>query len=299
MRKKNLFSAVAAVFFLCWFLGSDEGNSSTRPVKTITKITALRLFDRIPLWTFDKSVKQYNRKGQLVSSSYYNGHVCDSRYVYTYTPFDSLHQTVWLTGEELKAQRIDVNEYDSLHRLHQQRVYQINQIKADTFPEEQTAYFYNQHHQRTRTVHQLFNQRDTSVTTAVFAYRYNPHGLVSTRTYTFRSLYIPTKTTTTQYRYDPQGRLLARLEEDGDSIYYLRNRKGQVIEERQPRYPLTLTNKYWYDARGNQIKAYLDIDEGRVYDYTYDAQNRLRKVSNPGSLFFILNGGEAYAYEYY
>lgn len=299
MRKKILFSALAAVFCLWIFLRNDDGHSSTRPVRTITKTTALRLFDKIPIWTVYKSEEQYNLKGQRVSTSYYNGQACDSRYVYTYTPFDSLHQTVWLTGEALKGQRIDVNIYDSLHRLHHQLVYQINQIKADTFLEEKTAYFYNQHNQRTRQVYQIFNQRDTSVTTGVFAYHYNPQGLVSTRTYMFRALYIPAKTKTTHYRYDPQGRLLARLEEAGDSIYYLRNRKGQLIEERQLTYPLTLTNKYWYDARGNQTKAYLDIDEGRVYEYAYDAQNRLRKVSNPGSLLFILKGGETYTYAYY
>lgn len=298
MRKKILFSALAAVFFLWLFPGNDDGHSSTRPVRTITKTTALRLFGKIPIWTVDKSVKQYNQKGQLVSTSYYNGQTCDSRYLYTYTPFDSLHQTVWLTGEELHGQRMDVNEYDSLYRLHQQLVYQIN-LKADTSLEEKTAYFYNQHNQRTRKVYRIFNQQDTSVTTGIFAYHYNPQGLVSIRTYTFRALYIPAKTTTTHYCYDLQGRLLARLEEDGDSIYYLRNRKGQLIEERQPTYPLTLTNKYWYDAHGNQIKAYLDIGEGRVYEYAYDAQSRLRKVSNPGSLLFIIKGGETYAYEYY
>lgn len=299
MRKKILFPALAVVFFLCLFLGNDEGNSSTRPVRTITKTTVLRLFGKIPIWTIDKSEEQYNRNGQLVSTSYYNGQVCDSRYVYTYTKFDSLQQTVWLTGKELQGQRIDVNVYDSLHRLHQQVVYQINQIEADTSLEEKTAYFYNQQNQRTRTVHQIFNQQDTSVTTSVFAYHYNPQGLVSTCAHTFRALYIPARTTTTHYRYDLHGCMLAKLEETGDSIYYLRNRKGQLIEECHPTYPLTLTNKYWYDARGNKIKAYLDIDEGRVYEYDYDAQKRLRNVFNPGSLLFVLKGGETYAYEYY
>lgn len=297
MRKKILLAVLAFVCFRWLFFGPDN-QSSPRPVRTITRTPDLRLFNHIPLWRFDKSVEQYNRKGQLVAHSFYNGQVCDSRYVYTYTPFDSVRQEIWLTGEALKAQRIDVNEYDSLHRLHQQLVYQIN-LKADTTLEEKTAYFYNQHNQRTRKVYQIFNQQDTSVTTGMFAYHYNPQGLVSTRTYTFRARYIPVKTTTTQYRYDPHGRLLAKLEDDGDSTYYLRNSMGQVIEERQPRYPLTLTNKYGYDARGNKTTAYLNIDEGRVYEYTYDAQNRVRKVTNPGSLLFILKAGEDYAYEYY
>lgn len=297
MRKKILLAVLAFVCFRWLFFGPDT-QSSPRPVRTITRTTDLRLFDYIPLWRFDKSVEQYNPTGQLVTKSFYQGQVCDSRYVYSYTPFDSVRQEIWLTGEALKAQRIDVNEYDSLHRLHQQLVYQIN-LAADTTLEEKTTYSYNQHNQRTRKVYQIFNQQDTSVTTGIFAYQYDPQGLVSTRTYSFRALYIPVKTTTTQYRYDPHGRLLARLVDDGDSTYYLRNSRGQVIEERQPRYPLTLTNKYEYDARGNQTRVYLDIDEGLVYEYTYDAQNRVRKVTNPGGLLFLLKAGEAYAYTYY
>jgi hypothetical protein len=60
-----------------------------------------------------------------------------------------------------------------------------------------------------------------SVTTAVFAYHYNPQGLVATRAFSFRVLYIPTSTTLTHYSYDPKGRMLAKLEEKGDGIYYI------------------------------------------------------------------------------
>ena len=298
MRKKILLSALTAVFLLWLFSGNNDGNSSTRPVKKITKTTALLLLNRIPVWTFYKSVKEYNVKGQLVSTSYYDGQVCDSKYVYSYTPFDSLQQTIWLTGEQLHGQRIDVNEYDRFHRLHQQLVYEIT-LDADTSLDEKTAYFYNQKSQPVQSVNRIFNRQDTSVTTSVFAYRYTPQGLVATKTYTFRVQYIPVRTTTTQYRYDAKGRLLAKLEEAGDSIYYLRNGKGQLIEERKRSYPMTLTDKYWYDARGNQIKAYLDIDEGRIYEYVYDPQNRLRKEYSPSSFLFLLKGCKTYAYEFY
>jgi hypothetical protein len=218
--------------------------------------------------------------------------------VYSYTPFDSLQQTIWLTGEQLHGQRMDVNEYDSLHRLHHQLVYQIN-LDADTSLEEKTAYFYNQKNQPVQTVHRIFNRQDTSVTTSVFAYCYNPQGLVATRAHTFRAQYIPTRTTTTQYSYDSKGHLLAKLEESGDSIYYIRNVKGQLIEKRHPTHPLTLTDKYWYDEWGNKIKTYLDIDEGRIYEFAYDSQNRLRKAYSPGSFLFLLKGCETYSYEFY
>jgi hypothetical protein len=298
MRKTILLPTLAAVFLLWLVIDNNDNNSSTRPVKKITKASALLLGGKIPIWTFGKSVAEYNVKGQLLSTSYYNSQVCDSKYVYTYTPFDSLQQTVWLTGERLQAQRIERQVYDSLNRLHQKLVYQIN-LKADTTLEEKTIYLYNHKNQRVKSVNHLFNTADTSVTTAVFAYHYNPQGRVVTSAFTFRALYIPTSTTLTHYSYDPKGRRLTKLEEKGDSIYYIRNGKGQLIEERKRSYPLTLTDKYWYDERGNKIKTYLDIDEGHIYEYAYDSQNRLRKAFSPGSFLFLLKGFETYTYEFY
>jgi hypothetical protein len=61
MRNKILLAILAFVCFRWLFFGPDN-QSSPRPVRTITRTTDLRLFNHIPLWTFDKSVEQYNRK---------------------------------------------------------------------------------------------------------------------------------------------------------------------------------------------------------------------------------------------
>lgn len=296
--KKKLIWTTLLIAFLAWNFTSDIFVvTEPRPIRKVTEITALHLFGKRRIWTLEKSEEVFNQKGQTIEQLFYDGNVCDSKYIYAYSEFDSLKRVVWLTGKNLTPQKIEIWTFDSLNRKFQNLVYDVSKVEPDTFMSEKTTWYYDKFGREYKTVIEHFSDMyPDSEGTTIFTDIHNDRGqIVSTTMSSYGASNV------TKYTYNEKGHVI--LKTGGlmdDSIVYVNNDKGKVLEEREVKNGLTLhCDKYWYDDKGNKVKVYLDNEGGHTYEYIFDKNNRLIKAYRPGSFLFILKPCVTYGYDYY
>lgn len=286
--------------FVAWiWVGDNTTDTENKPIKKVTEIKGLYLFGKRKVWTIDKSEEFFNSKGQLTEHLFYNNDgTCESKYLYKYTSFDSLEKIIWLTGEHLTPQQIEIWTYDSSKRKNKKLLYEITnaKIQPDTFLYEKEIYQYDTANRLYKTTSKSYYSESIYIKT----YTFNYEGFIISDTFYTESKY-DTSTDVTNYTYNSLGHI--RTEFGGlshDSMYYQTDSKGRIIEKKEQYGNFVRTcNKYWYDERGNQIKSFLDINDGYTYEYKYDKNNRLLKEYRAGGFLFILKYCVIYKYEYY
>lgn len=300
MQKRFIILILVSAFALWTFTGAQPKETENRIIRKITAQTALFLVKR-KVWNLDKSVELYNRKGLITEQQFYDGSTCDSKYIYTYNNFDSLSQVIWLTGESLSPQKIELFNYDSLQRKVQNLTYEINKKTGDTTLYERTTWFYDSSNRPYKTIVEHLNTTDSLTT----------HVNIMTDTYDSRKLVIAdtfvsktkegASTYITNYQYDDKGHILRKFGGlTGDSIYYKTNKVGRVVEEKEQYGSFVRTvHRYWYDDNGNEIKTYLDYDGGHTYEFVYDKNNKLLREYRPGNFMLLFRPVVTYKYEYY
>jgi hypothetical protein len=298
IQMKKLIWAIVFIAFLTWNFTSDIFVvTEPKPIRKVTATRAWHLFGKRKIWTLGKSEQVFNQKGQTIEQLFYDGDVCNSKYVYTYNEFDSLETIVWLTGRNLTPQKIKIWTYDRLNREFQNLVYEVSKAKPDTFMSEKTTWYYDKLGREYMTVIEHFSDlypESAGVTTMTDVY--DAKGQV------ISSIFSSThETNETQYVYNERG--FVKLQTGGfmdDSILFETNYKGQVLERKEIKNGVTIDqHKYWYDKNGNEIKTFLDNEGGQTFEFKFDKHNRLVKEYRPGSFLFILKPCVTYSYDYY
>lgn len=300
MQKRFIIPVLALAFTLWVFTGDQPKETEHGIIKKVTEQTQL-FFVRRKVWNLGKSVELFNIKGQISEQQFYDGSICNSKYIYTYNNFDSLGHVIWFTGESLTPQKIELFKYDSLKRKVQNLTYEINKITQDTTLYEITTWFYDNVNRPYKTIVEHLNGNDSVATLVnIMTDTYDKRSLVIADTFVSKTK-EGTSTYVTNYQHDDKGHILSKLGGlSGDSIYYKTNKMGKVIEEREQYGSFVRkVHRYWYDENGNEIKTYLDYDGGQTYEFVYDKNNKLLREYRPGSFMLLFRPVVTYKYEYY
>lgn len=230
----------------------------------------------------------YNKRGELTSVTGTNG--TSSSFVYS---------SVGLIRSETQQSRtIDVSYLDDRevnrltvdgesHRFSRNSAGQIThfymngayyefkyddagQITSMTYPGGESEYKYNQ-------VGQVVEEKIGNSVSTIFSYEYDLNGRLTQR---------QDESADWRYGYDAVNQLVS-AESGAANYFYEFDKSGNRIEKGQQYDPFnkmlaSFDSAYINDKNGNRLKK-IDIESGEVFDYKYDALNRLiRIVRRPG-----------------
>jgi len=306
--KKKLWISLLLIFTIWIITGDLFLSTENRPIKKIKETRCLYLFGKRNIFDVRKYETLYDNKGKLIEHIFYNGDEISERISYSYTKFDSLEKTVTLQKiirletNLLMPTKVEIWIYDSLKRKNQNLVYYCNVSKGDSTLDEKTTWEYDDKNRIKKTTLETFTGSFPTIYITVS--HYNSKGLLSadsmieqcnTKEVKYQELNI------NEYLYDNQGFNVTTIQKGStygnDTIYYKRNIRGQILEQRSVK--LGTVDKFLYDESGNKIESYIDYEGGHTYKFIYDKYNRIVKEIYPRGFLFIINGGSRYEYEYY
>jgi hypothetical protein len=300
MKFKTTIIIILIGFFIWGLTGDLPKETENKPIKKVAQTHGLCFGGRRNVWTVRKFEENFNHKGQLIEYRFYSRGVLVGKTIYAYNDFDSIMRTEKFDREN-KIEEVDEYTYDTRKRHLTDIHYKINTISGDTNITEKTTWFYDALGRRYKKqvetdeyyVGTPHNPTHTMVKTDVF----NSQGLIIRDTfYSIRD--TMTSTDITEYLYDEKNNRIAKF--GSDSIYYKRNEKGQLIEEYLKNKDYTrIEAQYHYDERGNKIKTLLNIDDGFLYEFVYDKNNKLVKEYRPDSFLWVFQFCVIYDYEFY
>ena len=302
-NRKIILLSLLAIFILWIITGNLNWETEDRPIKRITETRALYLFGKRKILTLNKNEEIYNVKGKIIEQLFYNGDSCDSKYIYSYTPFDSFEKIMWLTGEDFTPQTIEYYFYDSLRRKQKYIFYDMNKPINLKSIREETTWHYDQNSRIIKTIAKRgYGDHITN------SY-YNSSGLLTTDSIFFIFPNGVKEFSLHKYFYDKNGFEICTIKIDtahggNDTIYTKRNIRGQIVEMKTVKGNGFNPSIYKavYDENGNKIEYFDDLgDGGRILTsrFVYDHNNRLIKAISPRGIPFILNVCTIYDYEYY
>ena len=296
--KKLICTFLFVGAFIIWLFWSDYTISEqSRPIKKITEITGLHLFGLKRIYTVWKYEEIYNPKGQLIEWCTFDGDCCTSKDVYEYNTANLQTRKLSFSGNQLlHPYKIEEFLYDSLNRSTATLLYEINKIHPDTFLYDRTSYYYDSLNRKYKTIIEHFSDLypDKNGSSTFIDY-FDANNLVASTIYMFSN-----DTSITKNYYTKKNLIATVGGLLDDSIVYTRNSDCKIIKE-QKFYKGTIssTEENWYDASGNKIKTYSDIESGSVYEYKYDSKNRLVKETRSGRFAFFFKGVVTHEYEFY
>jgi hypothetical protein len=300
MKFKTTIMIILIGFFIWGLTGDLPKETENKPIKKITETSGLCFGGRRNVWTIRKSEQIFNPKGQLIEYNFYGRNILRSKILYTYNDFDSLIRTEHFDST-LKIEEIETYTYNAQKKHLTDIYYKINTISGDTNITEKTTWYYDalgrRYKKRIETDEYYVGTPHNPTHTRVKIDVFNSQGLIIRDTfYSIRD--TMTSTDITEYLYDEKNNRIAKF--GSDSIYYKRNEKGQITEEylKDKDYS-RIKAQYHYDERGNKIKTLLNIDDGFLYEFVYDKNNKLVKEYRPDSFLLLFQFCVIYDYEFY